>query len=473
MISVWPKFYSGTANFDAMQARGFLFKPNLDEGLSDWVGLPYTFYDAFNPEARRLYWDQVNRELFSKHVDAWWLDASEPDLLSAPTLDALRSHMVSPAGGSVASVMNAYPLVHSGAVYDGQRAAAPDQRVFILTRSGFAGQQRYAAAVWSGDTSSTWTAMAKQIQAGLDYSLSGPPYWTMDTGGFSVPARFASTNPTAADTAEWRELNARWFEFGTFVPLLRVHGEFPFREMWEYGGDDSRTYAAELKFDRLRYRLLPYIYSLAGDATQRGGTIMRALAMDFRKDPKAREVTDQYLFGPALMVSPVTAYRERSRQVLLPATTGGWYDFWTGAALAGGQTVEAAAPYDAIPLHVRAGSLIPFGPEQQYVGEKPADPVTIYVYAGADGAFSLYEDDGLSYGYERGEFSRIPISWDDASGKLTIGARVGSFPGMLTSRDFQFVLVASDHPTGFSFDPVPVKTVHYTGEAVTVPIRQL
>ncbi len=473
MISVWPKFYSGTANFNEMKSRGFLFQPNLDEGLRDWVGLPYTFYDAFNPDARHLFWNQVNQALFSNHVDAWWLDASEPDLLSAPTYDGLRKHMISPAGGSVAPVMNAYPLVHSGAVYDGQRAASPDQRVFILTRSGFAGQQRYAAAVWSGDISSTWTAMGKQVQAGLDFSLSGEPYWTMDTGGFSVPARFASKSPTPAARAEWRELNARWFEFGTFVPLLRVHGEFPFREMWQFGGDDSPTYSAQLKFDRLRYRLLPYIYSTAGDVTQRGGTFMRALVMDFQNDPKAREVTDQYLFGPALMVSPVTAYRERSRQVFLPATTGGWYDFWTGAALAGGQTVDSPAPFDAIPLHVRAGSILPFGPEQQYVGEKAVDPITLYVYAGADGAFSLYEDDGLSYAYETGAFSRIPITWDDASGKLTIGAREGSFPGMLAARDFQVVLVASDRPVGFSFVPAPVKTVHYSGAPLSVPIRQL
>jgi alpha-D-xyloside xylohydrolase len=473
MISVWPKFYPGTANFDAMHARGFLFQPNLDEGLHDWVGLPYTFYNAFNPGARQLYWDQVNRGLFSRNVDAWWLDASEPDLMSAPTLDGLRRHVTSPADGSVATIMNAYPLVHSSAVYDGQRAAAPDQRVFILTRSGFAGQQRYAAAVWSGDTSSTWTAMAKQVQAGLDFSLSGEPYWTMDIGGFSVPARFAARPQTAANRAEWREMNARWFEFGTFVPLLRVHGEFPFREMWQYGGDGSPTYSAELKFDRLRYRFLPYIYSVAGDVTQRGSTFMRALAMDFRTDPKAREVADQYLFGPALMVSPVTAYQARSRPVFLPATTGGWYDFWTGAPYAGGQTINSPAPFDSIPLHVRAGSIVPFGPEQQWVGEKPADPVTLFVYAGADGTFSLYEDDGLSYAYERGGFSRIPITWDDASGKLTLGAREGSFPSMIAARDFQVVLVASDHPVGFTFDPVPVATVHYTGAAATVTVRRI
>jgi alpha-D-xyloside xylohydrolase len=471
MISVWPKFYSGTRNFEAFRVRGFLFQPNLDEHLIDWVGLPYTFYDAFLPDARSLFWQQIDRELFSKQIDAWWLDASEPDLQSGPTLDGLRTHLISPAGGSEIRDMNAYPLVNSSAVYEGQRAAAPGQRVFILTRSGFAGQQRYAAAVWSGDITSTWTAMRKQIQAGLGFSLSGMPYWTMDTGGFAVPARFSTGTPTAADTAEWRELNARWFEFGAFVPLLRVHGEHPNREMWEFGGDHSPTFAAELKFDRLRYRLLPYIYSMAGDVTQRGGTFMRALVMDFRDDAKAREIADQYMFGPAILVSPVTSYQARSRPVFLPATTGGWYDFWSGAPVAGGQTIEAPAPFDAIPLHVRAGSIIPVGPDQQYVGEKPADPVMLYVYSGADGAFSLYEDDGVSNDYEHGGFSRIPISWDDASGKLTIGTRVGSFAGMPAARTFQLVLVAPSKAAGFQQAPEPDKIVPYNGDPVTVQLR--
>ena len=470
MISVWPKFYSGTGNFEDMHSRGFLFQPNLDEGLKDWVGLPYTFYDAFLPEARKLYWSQINRDLFSRHIDAWWLDASEPDVLATPDLDGLRRHLVSPAGGSEARLMNAYPLLNSSAVYEGQRAAAPGQRVFILTRSGFAGQQRYAAAVWSGDITSTWTGMRKQIQAGLDFSLSGMPYWTMDIGGFAVPARFSTRTPTASDTAEWRELNARWFEFGTFVPLLRVHGEYPLREMWQFGGDNSPAYAAELKFDRLRYRLLPYIYSVAGGVTLDGGTFMRALVMDFRSDPGARETTDQYMFGPALLVSPVTEYGARSRPVYLPPTTGGWYDFWTGASLGGGRTIEAAAPFDAIPVHVRAGSIVPSGPDLQYVGEKPADPVVLHVYAGADGEFSLYEDDGLTYGYEHGEFSRIRISWDDASRRLTIGDREGGYAGMPSERTFEIVLVEPSRPSGFTLSPAPERTLHYSGRSVSVKI---
>ncbi|HUJ45418.1 MAG TPA: TIM-barrel domain-containing protein [Opitutaceae bacterium] len=482
MISVWPKFYPGTKNFEAMRARGFLYERNLQEQNHDWVGFRSTYYDAFNPEARKLYWAQIEQELFRKGVDAWWLDATEPELAPNPTVDVQRSYMNPTALGPGSRVLNAFPLMNSGAVYNGQRAAAPDQRVFILTRSGYAGQQRYAAAVWSGDTSSTWTAMRRQIPAGLGFCLSGLPYWTMDIGGFAVPRRYAPNlgndangdplygKATEADTEDWRELNTRWFEFGTFVPLLRVHGEYPYREMWQFGGDASPAYQAQLKFDRLRYRLLPYVYSLAGAVTHEGGTIMRPLVMDFREDAKARKIGDEYMFGPAFLVSPVTEFKARSRPVYLPRAAG-WYDFWTGAAAAGGQTIEVPAPYDAIPVHVRAGAIIPIGPELQYTGEKPADPITLYVYTGAGGAFTLYEDDGLTYGYEKGAFARIPLRWDEAAQTLTIGRREGSFPGMLAERTFEVVLVTTGQPVGFSFAPPKGRTVIYRGEAVAVSLR--
>jgi alpha-D-xyloside xylohydrolase len=371
MISVWGKFYPGTKNFEAMRSQGFLYELNLTEGLRDWVGdggYPYTFYDAFNPEAGKLFWSQMEQSLFRKKVDAWWLDAPEPDLLPTPTLDGQRTHMHPTALGSGSRMLNAYSLMNSKTVYEGQRSVAPDQRVFILTRSAFAGNQHYAAAVWSGDITSTWTALRIQIPAGLGLSVSGIPYWTMDIGGFSVPARFAAEHPTAEDAEEWRELNARWFEFGTFVPLLRVHGEAPKREMWELGGEKHPAYQAELKFDRIRYRLLPYMYSLAGAVTHEGGTIMRPLVMDFRADAKAREVTDQYLFGPAFLVSPVTTYKARSRVVYLPGASS-WYDFWAGTNATGGQSIEAPAPYDSMPIHVKAGSIIPTGPEIAYTDE--------------------------------------------------------------------------------------------------------
>jgi len=473
MISVWGKFYPGTKNFEAMRTQGFLYGRNLAEGLRDWVGseggYPYTFYDAFNPEAGKLFWSQMERSLLRKKVDAWWLDAPEPDVLPTPTLDGQRAYMHPTALGSGSRMLNAYSLVNSKTVYEGQRAAAPDQRVFILTRSAFAGNQHYGAAVWSGDITSTWTALRMQIPAGLGLSVSGIPYWTMDIGGFAVPPRFSAEHPTAEDTEEWRELNVRWFQFGTFVPLLRVHGEAPKREMWELGGEKHPAYQAELKFDRIRYRLLPYIYSLAGAVTHAGGTILRPLVMDFRADAKARDVSDQYLFGPAFLVSPVTTYKARSRAVYLPSATS-WYDFWTGTNLAGGQTLDVSAPYDSMPLHVKAGSIIPTGPEIMYTDEKPADPIVLWVYAGADGAFSLYEDDGLTYGYEKGAAARIPMHWNDATHTLTIGKREGSFTGMQKERTFEVVLVSKAKPVGFSFAPKADQNVRYDGGAIEVKL---
>ncbi len=469
MISVWPKFYTGTANFAELQAKGLLYAPNLREGIRDWVGYPDTFYDAFNPEGRRVFWSQIDRALFRLGVDAWWLDASEPDLLPQPSLAGTLTHMNPTALGPASQVLNAYPLMNSTAVAEGQRTAAPDQRVFILTRSAFGGQQRNAAATWSGDTSSTWTALRKQVPAALGFSISGIPYWTMDIGGFAVPPRFSDPHASAATVAEWRELNTRWFEFGTFVPLLRVHGEMPFREMWQFGGETDPAYRAQLKFDRLRYRLLPYIYSLAGAVTREDGTILRPLVMDFPDDPRVLDIADQYLFGPALLVSPVTAFRERRRPVYLPDGTA-WYDFWTGTVQAGGRSIEAAAPFDEIPIHVRAGAIVPFGPPLQYTLEKPADPLTVYVYAGADGAFTVYEDDGLTNGYTRGAYSLIPVTWNDARHVLTLGARTGSFAGMRAERTMRIVRVAPDHPSGYPFDGPADREVRYTGQAVAVTL---
>jgi alpha-D-xyloside xylohydrolase len=462
MISVWGKFYPGTENFTQMQKGGYLYENNLKEDIHDWLGNSYTFFDAFNPDARHLFWQQMLPALFEKGVDAWWLDATEPDILPRPTLDGQHTHMTPTSLGTGASVLNAYPLMESRAVFEGQKQAAPDQRVFILTRSGFAGQQRYAAASWSGDTSSTWQAMRKQIAAGIGFSISGVPWWTMDVGGFSVPNRFSADSPTPDDVDEWRELNTRWFEFGAFCPLLRVHGEFPHREMWEFGGDSSPAYNAQLKFDRLRYRLLPYIYSLAGWVTMNDYTIMRGLAMDFPGDSVARQITDQFMFGPAFLVNPVTTYRARSRDVYLPAGTN-WYDFWTGKSFDGGQMITYAAPYDAIPIFVRAGSIVPLGPELQYTAEKPADPISLYVYRGADADFNLYEDDGLTNAWETGQYSRVNLHWNNQAKTLSIAKRQGSFTGMLPHRTFKVFFINPDKPT----DPYP-QTVHYTGDAIDI-----
>ena len=465
MISVWAKFYTGTKNFEELRARGFLYEPNLRDGTEDGSGYKFTFYDAFNPEARKLFWSQMERELFRKGVDAWWMDATEPEIMHAPTLAAIRTHMHPTALGTGSRVLNAFSLMNSRGVYEGQRAAAPNQRVFNLTRSGFAGQQRYSAATWSGDVTSTWTALRKQIPAGISFSLSGMPYWTMDSGGFEVPARFSKVDASPADIEEWRELNTRWFQFAAFVPLLRVHGRFPYREMWEFGGESHPAYQSMLKFDRLRYRLLPYIYSLAGSVNRESGTIMRGLALDFATDNKARDIGDEFMFGPALLVSPVTTYKARSRAVYLPKSLG-WFDFWTGTAVVGGQTIEASAHYESLPLYVKAGSIIPFGPELQYTSEKPADPLTLFVYGGANGAFTLYEDEGINYNYEHGAFERIPIRWDEVTRTLTIGKREGSFTGMLPERTFNVVFVSKAKPVGFSFTPQIDHVVHYRGELI-------
>ena len=470
MISAWPKFYLSTDNYrEFAQNPGFVYPLNVSEQRKDFLKQPFTYYDAFNPKARERYWSQLKARLFDLGVDGFWLDASEPEIVEGPfdsaaaRLDAYRSHMHPTALGSGARMLNAYSLVNSQAVYEGQRRAAPERRVCILTRSAFAGQQRYGATTWSGDITSTWTAFERQIPAGLGFSLSGIPYWTTDAGGFSVPGRFKSGDPESV--AEWRELQTRWFQFATFLPIMRVHGQSPPREMWHLGEEKDAAFSTHLKFDRLRYRLLPYVYSLAGAATHDSGTIVRPLVMDFRSDARARHVEDQYMFGQALMVSPVTVFQARSRDVYLPEGVA-WYDFWTGQSIAGGQSIRAPAPYDALPLHVKAGAIVPFGPELQYTDERPADPITLYVYAGADGELVLYEDQGSSYDYERGAFSRIPVRWNDATRTLSIGERQGRFPGMLTRRTFGVVIVSRAKPTGFSFTaPKLDRTIDYDGSA--------
>jgi alpha-D-xyloside xylohydrolase len=306
-------------------------------------------------------------------------------------------------------------------------------------------------------------------------SISGVPYWTMDTGGYTMQRKFvpqgsATVAPKPEDEEEWRELNARWFEFATFCPLLRVHGELRPREMWMLGDDTSPAYQAELKSDRLRYEMFPYIYSVAGAVTQHDSTIMRPLVMDFAGDVKARDLTDEYMFGPAFLVAPVTHYQERSREVYLP-NGARWYDFWTGNSVAAGATTNVPAPYDSIPVFVKAGSIVPFGPDLQYVAEKPSDPTTLFVYAGADGKFTLYEDEGTTFDYEHGTFAETPITWRDSTGTLTIGKRQGSFPGMLSHRTFQIVVVSKAHPIAFSSSVKPLRTLPYYGVPVSVSLR--
>jgi alpha-D-xyloside xylohydrolase len=465
MVSVWGKFYPVTENYKALKAIGGLYLTTINDRTRDWLNHEYAFYDVFSAPARKMFWDQVNRALFQKGVDAWWMDATEPDLVqpSPPTLDQLRRDIDKTAMGSASAVMQAYPLMNSAAVYEGQRSVAPDQRVFILTRSGFAGIQRYATVTWSGDITSTFQTLRKQIAAGLGFSISGTPYWTTDTGGYTMEPRLArAVSGDALD--EWRELNARWFQYSTFCPILRLHGTDRPREFWNIGDERTPVYQTLMKFDKLRYALFPYIYSLAANVTQHDSTIMRPLVMDFRSDAGARTIADQYMFGPAFLVNPVTEYKARSRSVYLPARTT-WYDFWSGRRVDGGQTITADAPFDRLPLFVRAGSIVPVGPDQQYIGEKPRESVTIYVYAGADGSFALYEDDGRTYGYERNEFSVVPLSWNEQSKTLTIGDTVNR-PS--STHEFKVVLVSPSSAQGYAGIEAPGKVVKYDGKAVRI-----
>ena len=470
MISVWGKFYPTTNNYKEMEALHALYPTTAKDHTKDWLNREYSFYDTFSAPARTLFWDQVNRALFRRGVDAWWMDATEPDLVqpSPPTLESTRRFIDHTAIGTASRVMSAYSLMNSKAVYDGQRSTAPDQRVFILTRSGFAGIQRYATVTWSGDITSTFQTLRKQITAGLGFSIAGDPYWTTDTGGYTMERRIAQAKEGDA-LDEWQELNARWFEYSTFCPILRVHGTDRPREMWNIGDDQSAVYQTELTFDTLRHALFPYIYSVAGAVTQDGSTMMRPLVMDFRQDAKARELTDEYMFGPAFLVNPVTEYKARTRPVYLPAGSD-WYDFWTGVHVKGGQTITADAPFDRLPLYIRAGSIVPVGPPQQYIGEHRDAAITLYVYGGVNGSFSLYDDDGQSYGYERREFARVPISWNDATRTLTIGARVGSYPGMPASRTFTVVLVTPQNAIGYGAQAKGT-TVTYTGASIRTPVR--
>ncbi len=447
MISVWGTFNAGSEsnpnpNYQALDAKGFFYPPAV---RSD-----NRFYDAFNPAARELYWDQVRDQIWSKGVDAWWLDASEPEANMAE----LRKTTTGLGPGAL--VLNAWPLMHTTGVSDGQLRDAPDKRVFILTRSAFAGQQRTGAATWSGDITGDWPVLKRQISAGLNFCLSGIPYWTTDIGGFFVNYPGGCSNP------EYRELYTRWFEFGAFCPIFRSHGTSTPREMWRFGPETESTL---LKYDRLRYRLLPYIYSMAWNVTKNGGTLMRALVMDFPKDPKALAVQDEFLFGPSILVCPVTDKGASSRQVYLPRGTG-WTDFWTGRRLEGGQTIEASAPIDTLPLYVRDGSIIPLGPDLQYTSEEPADPLELRIYAGRNASFTLYEDEGDNNGYKQGRHSTIRFLWDESKKQLVIGNQNGEFPGMLHERRLNVDLLK---PGEGGVDPAAgSQSVQYKGAAVSV-----
>ena len=464
MISVWPKFYTNTDHYKELKEAGYAYTHAEEVDLKDWLGHQQTFYDAYAEGGRKMFWRQIDESLYSRYgrkIDAWWMDASEPNLRDCLPMDYLKWLLTPTALGPSTEYLNAYSIVNADAIYNGQRGVEPDKRVFLLTRNGFAGLQRYSTATWSGDIGTSWTDMRMQMAAGLDYSMSGIPFWGMDIGGFSVMGKFYDM----ANEGEWQELQTRWHQFGTFVPLFRTHGQWPRRELWNIAPEGSPAYESILWYMQLRYRLMPYLYSLGGAINREDYTLMRGLPMDFPSDPTVRDLSDQWMFGPALMPCPVYEYGARTREVYFPE--GGWYDFYSGEYIPGGQTLTVAAPYERMPLFVRAGSIIPFGPEMEWSDEKPADNIRLYVYAGADADFTIYEDDGLTYAYERGEFSTVPIHWDDASSTLTIGDRSGAFEGMLDSRTFHVVIINKESPRIYDPEAEGI-AVNYEGKAVTV-----
>ena len=465
MVSVWPKFYTGTPNYELFKNKGWLYPKNVNDKQKDWLGYVSTFYDAFNADARKGFWNLLNKHLYSKGIDAWWLDASEPDIYSNISIPERKLLMMPNAIGTSTQYFNAFSLQNAKGIYEGQRATDSSKRVFILTRSGFTGLQRYASAVWSGDIAARWSDLKNQIPAGINFSLSGIPYWTMDIGGFAVENRYEHAK--SADLVEWRELNTRWYQFGTFCPLFRVHGQFPFRELYNISPEGSAVYNSMLYYDKLRYRLMPYIYSLAGKTYHDNYTIMRGLVMDFAADTTVGNIGDQYMFGPAILVNPVTDFKASSRKLYLPSTNG-WYDFYTGKYYKGGQHIIANAPLEKIPLFVKEGSIIPMGPAMQYSTEKLADTLTLCVYTGKDANFSLYEDENTNYNYEKGRYANIPVFYNEKTKSLTIEQRIGEFDGMLKERVFQIVWIDKDKNIGFNMERKPDLVIKYKGDKIII-----
>ena len=490
MISVWPKFYVNTENYKELDKNGWMYNQSPTDDIHDWVGHGYKngFYDAYDAGARKMFWRQMDENLYSKYnhdgiagVDAWWMDASEPNVRDCTPMWYRKALSGPTALGTSTEFFNAYSTVNADAIYNGQRSVWKgkdnEPRVFLLTRSGFAGEQRFSTATWSGDIGTRWEDMRAQMTAGLNYSMSGIPFWGMDQGGFCVENRyvaaqqiFNNTGVENEDLKEWRELQARWSQFGAFIPLFRVHGQWPTREIWNIAPDNHPAYKSFVYYDKLRYRLMPYLYSLAGWAHFKDYTLMRALIMDFNGDKEVENIGNQWMFGPALMACPVGYYKARNRSVYFPKQCG-WYNLYTNEYVEGGQSLVVDAPYEQIPVFVREGAIIPFGPEMEWCDEKPAELINLYIYAGQNGAFQLYEDEGVNYNYEKGKFATIDITYDDADKTVKFGARKGSFNGMLKNRRFNIVLITKDVPKPLNFvDPQGIM-VQYNGKEVSVNIK--
>ena len=492
-ISIWSSFGPMTKPYRELDKKGMLFNFTTwpQSGLESWPpNMEYPsgvrVYDAYNPEARDIYWKYLNDGIFKLGMDAWWMDSTEPDHLDWKPEDMDTKTYL----GSFRKVRNAYPLMTVGGVYDHQRAVTSDKRVFILTRSGFLGQQRYGANVWSGDVASTWESFRNQIPAGLNFSLCGMPHWNSDIGGFFAGHYNKSWNDdSASKNPLYQELYVRWLQFGTFNPMMRSHGTDVYREIYKFGKKGEPVYDAIEKMIGLRYSLLPYIYSTSWEVSNRQSSFMRALMMDFVDDRKVWDINDEYMFGKSILVAPITHAQytpeavvkvseeegwnrdgakktktdaavdfmeTKSTNIYLPAGTL-WYDFWTNEKHEGGKEIAKETTLDVIPLYVKAGSIIPVGPQVQYATEKPWDHLELKVYAGANGNFILYEDEFDNYNYEKGVYTEIPISWNNTSCKLTIGARKGAYEGML--KNCKFTVTLQDGTQ---------KNVDYNGKAISV-----
>jgi alpha-D-xyloside xylohydrolase len=408
--------------------------------------------DYFNPETRKEYWNTLKTNMFDNGVDSWWMDAVEPEN------DALKGELTYAGLGYFYRLT--YPLMVSKAVYEGQRETTSDKRVCILTRSAFSGQQRYGIINWSGDIGGTWDTYKRQIVAGLNYTITGLPYWTTDIGGFFRPG------PAQYTDEKYHELLIRWYQWGSFNPIFRIHGYQTETEPWKYGQiveDNMR------KMLNLRYRLLPYIYSEAWQVTKNGSTMMRPMVMDFNNDTVAVKEPYEYMFGKAFLVAPITKAGVTQWGVYLPKATD-WYDFWTGKRFKGGQTIKTAAPLDKIPLFVKDGSIVPMGKFIQYTGQKPADTLEIRIYPGTDGRFDLYEDEGDNYNYEKGSYTIISFHWDEQNKTLIIGDKQGTYPGCLEKRVFDVVLVNDSVGTGIAKSNT-TKQVIYSGKKTEITIK--
>lgn len=463
IISVWPSFGKNTSVHNELKEKQILldFKTYPDEA---------TVYDVYNPAARRIYWDRMNRNMFAIGMDGWWLDATEPEFSDNDEKLNQRTH-----DGQYREVFNAFPILSVGGVHDNQRAATGDKRVFILTRSAFAGQQRYGAASWSGDIRSDWNVLHNQISAGLNFSLCGIPYWNTDIGGFASCNYF----PEGINDPAFRELYVRWSQFGAFTPMMRSHGTCTPREIYQFGDRGSWEFDALDKSIRLRYILLPYIYSTAWNVSKNHDTFMRALFMDFPEDTTLHDTDGEYMFGRSLLVAPVTRpmYVDKAGNINLNATLtkdvylpkgSGWYDFWTGEFILGGRNVAKPTPIDIIPLYVRAGSILPVGPDVQYATEKKWDNLEIRVYPGADGSFVLYEDENDNYNYEKGNYTTIMFSWHDKDRTLEVSDRNGRFPGMLMQRKFRIVVADRDKGSFQKHTVNPDRVLTYRGKAMKI-----